>query len=397
MLAIAKLRTGWSAGALQRAAPVADEVEVDGGRLTRWTGGGGQVTHEGAVFVEISRLMVVLLCTALGYHLLGGSTASATGGPLLGACLGAGIGYVQGGVIGRGLHALLLQFQRTIAAADAAVLLAGAVGALVLGGVGIIVGTGAVALLPGRWGWPILGLLAWVGLYAGFSAGAAKGEELIALLRRPLAPAGTISLADSRSGEPLVLIDSSAAIDGRLVATAASGFLPGRLAVPRFVLDELQGIADAADPGRRRRGRRALEALAAVQAAPEQGLVVLEDEVPERAEVDAKLVVLAQRLAAPLLTTDTNLRRVAELQGVRCLDLGDLARSLRPVLVPGETVRITVSRQGRDAGQGVGYLEDGTMVVVNDGGDRLGADVDVTIASSIETSKGRMFFASLTG
>lgn len=368
-----------------------------GGRLASWTGDVEGMTPQESAFVEVSRLMVVLLCTALGYHLLSGESATSTSAPLVGACLGAGIGYVQGGVIGRGLHSLLDQFKRTIADADAAALLAGAVGALVLGGVGTTLGAAAVTLLPARWGWPVLGLLAWVGLYAGFSAGADKGEELVALLRSPLAAPGTITVGGERPSELLVLVDSSAAVDGRLVATAASGFLPGRLAVPRFVLDELQGIADAADPGRRRRGRRALEALAAVQAAPDQGLVVLEDEVPERVEVDAKLVVLAKRLGAPLLTTDTNLRRVAELQGVRCLDLGHLARSLRPVFVPGETVRITVTRNGRDAGQGVGYLEDGTMVVVNDGAGSLGADVDVTIASSVETSKGRMLFASLTG
>lgn len=365
--------------------------------MARLAAQGEPSSAQEAAFVEVSRLMVVLLCTAVGHHLLGGSSAPGTNGPLLGACLGAAIGYVQGGVIGRGLHSLLDQLLATVADADAAVLLAGAVGALVLGGVGLTLGVAAVTLLPDRWGWPVLGLLGWVGLYAGAAAGAGKGEELVALLRRPLPtplPIGPLAIGPTGA---FVLLDSSAAVDGRLVATATSGFLPGRLAVPRFVLDELQGIADAADPGRRRRGRRALEALAAVQASPELGLVVLEDEVPERVEVDAKLVVLAQRLGAPLLTTDTNLRRVAELQGVRCLDLGDLARSLRPVLVPGEKVRVTVSRQGRDAGQGVGYLEDGTMVVVNDGAEQLGAAVDVTIGSSVETSKGRMFFASLAG
>lgn len=350
-----------------------------------------------AVFVEISRLMVVLLCTALGYHALSGSPSSATSGSLLGACLGAGIGYVQGGVIGRALQHGLSGFQRTVAAADAAVLAAGAVGALVLGGVGLTIGAATVLVLPGRWGLPVLGLTAWIGLFAGYQAGASKGAELLELLRRPASGSGRIDLDGAPDGAPLVLVDSSAAIDGRLVATAGAGFLPGRLAVPRFVLDELQGIADAADPGRRRRGRRALEALAAVQDEPSIGLIVLEEEVPERIEVDAKLVVLARRHGAALLTTDTNLRRVAELQGVRCLDLGELAQSLRPVLVPGETVRVTVSRQGRDAGQGVGYLEDGTMVVVSDASDRLGDDLDVLIASSVQTSKGRMLFASVAG
>lgn len=351
-----------------------------------------------AVFVEISRLMVVLLCTALGHQALsGGASDPSSSGPLLGACLGAGIGYVQGGVIGRALQSALRGFQRSVSAADAAVLVAGALGALVLGSVGLAIGAAVVVMLPGRWGWPVLGLTSWTGAFAGYQAGASKGRELLDLLRRPAAGGGRLALSAPGGGVPLVLVDSSAAIDGRLAATAASGFLPGRLAVPRFVLDELQGIADAADPVRRRRGRRALEALAAVQDEPAVGLVVLEDEVPDRVEVDAKLVVLAQRHGAALLTTDTNLRRFAELQGVRCLDPSELARSLRPVLVPGEVVRITVSRQGRDVGQGVGYLEDGTMVVVSDAGDRLGDALDVVVGSSVQTSKGRMLFATVAG
>lgn len=350
-----------------------------------------------AVFVEVARFMVVLLCTAAGYHLLGGAAAASTGhGALVGACLGAGIGYVQGGVVGRALETGLATFRRVVGATEAAALLAGAVGATVVGGLGLVVGAVSVSLLPNGLGWPVLGLLAWTGVFAGYQVGAAKGSELVGLLTEGGARTRVGALGPVPDG-PLVLVDSSAAIDGRFAATAGSGFLPGRLAVPRFVLDELQGIADAADPIRRRRGRRALEALAAGQDEPSIGLVVLEDEVPERVEVDAKLVVLADRYGAALLTTDTNLRRVAELRGVRCLDPAELARSLLPVLVPGETVRVTVSKPGRDAGQGVGFLEDGTMVVVNDGGERLGDDVQVTISSSVQTSKGRMFFASVAG
>jgi uncharacterized protein YacL len=164
--------------------------------------------------------------------------------------------------------------------------------------------------------------------------------------------------------------------------------------VPRFVLDELQGIADASDGTRRRRGRRALETLDALRHDPDVGLTVLDDEVPEREEVDAKLVALARRLDASLLTTDAALASVAELQGIRCRNLDRLATGLQPALVPGEVVRVTVSKPGRDPGQGVGFLDDGTMVVVSDGAPLVGNEADVTITSSVRTSKGRMFFAS---
>jgi uncharacterized protein YacL len=346
-----------------------------------------------AVFVEVSRLMVVILCTGLGYQVLGGRASSEVGSSaLLGACLGAGIGYVQGGVIGRALEAGLHGFQRMVAAADAATLLAGAVGALVLGAVGV----GSAALrsssCPGGGG----------GRCSACSVGSASTPATRPARRRPPSWSSTSGAARRArgarrpaGGQALVLIDSSAAIDGRLVATAASGFLPGRLAVPRFVLDELQGIADAADPGRRRRGRRALEALAAVQQEPSIGLVVWRTRSPSgsRSTPSSSCWPTAPR-GAPHDRHEPPARRRAA--GVRCLDLAELGRSLQPVLVPGESVRITVSRLGRDAGQGVGYLEDGTMVVVSDGGDRLGDGVDVTIASSVQTSRGRMLFASLS-
>jgi uncharacterized protein YacL len=250
----------------------------------------------------------------------------------------------------------------------------------------------AVALLPSSLGWPIFALLAWLGVFAGFSSGVRKGEELLRSIRQrnssietPGAPAG--------DGPPAVLVDSSAAIDGRLHAVASSGFLPGRLAVPRFVLDELQGVADAADATRRRRGRRGLETLA-VLSSEGPGVEVLEDEVPEHEEVDAKLVALAVRRSAPLLTVDEGLTKVAELRGVRCLSLNRLALAVQPVLVPGEVIRLRVSREGRDTGQGVGFLDDGTMVVVSDGAELIGQETDVSITSSVQTARGRMFFAS---
>src|SRR5205807_5597135 len=180
----------------------------------------------------------------------------------------------------------------------------------------------------------------WIGLYEGFRVGARKSEQLLAmagLSTRPLVQASRYG------GSPdAVVVDSSAAIDGRLLALAQAGFLRGALLVPRFVLDEMQGIADAAEPARRRRGRRGLEVLDSLQGDPRVTLHILDDAVPEFATVDAKLVALARRLAVGLMTTDFNLQRVAELQGVPCLNLNRLAEGLRPVHVPGEVVHLAI-------------------------------------------------------
>jgi uncharacterized protein YacL len=344
------------------------------------------------VFVEVVRLLSVVLCTAAGWQLMGGSDAS-DGEALVGAALGACVGYLQGGLVGRALRRALGRFEERVDRTPAASLVLGAVLGALFGLLGAVLGSVAVALLPSSLGWPIFALLAWLGVFAGFTSGMRKGEELLRSFRSRNGPAIEGPGAPTGVGPPAVLVDSSAAIDGRLHAVAASGFLPGPLAVPRFVLDELQGVADAADSTRRRRGRRGLETLAALSAEG-PGVEVLDDEVPEHEEVDAKLVALAVRRSAPLLTVDEGLTKVAGLRGVRCLSLNRLALAVQPVLVPGEVVRLRVSREGKDTGQGVGFLEDGTMVVVSDGAGLVGQETDVSITSSVQTARGRMFFAS---
>jgi len=344
------------------------------------------------VFVEVVRVLTVVLCTAAGWQLVGGTDAN-DASALLGAVLGACVGYLQGGLIGRALRRALIRFEERVDRTPAASLVLGAVLATLFGLLGAVIGSVAVALLPSSLGWPILALLAWLGVFAGFTSGVRKGEELLRSFRQRNAPSIEAPGAPADDEAPAVLVDSSAAIDGRLHAVAAAGFLPGRLAVPRFVLDELQGVADAADGTRRRRGRRGLETLAALSAEG-AGVVVLDDEVPEHEEVDAKLVALAVRRGALLLTVDEGLTKVAELRGVRCLSLNRLALAVQPVLVPGEVVRLRVSREGKDTGQGIGFLEDGTMVVVSDGATLIGQETDVSITSSVQTARGRMFFAS---
>ena len=352
------------------------------------------------VFVEVTRLLIVAIATASGYQVGNvGVDAGLIG--VLGAVLGACLGYVTGGILGRMLGRATGSLERRVDTAPAASLAAGALGALATGGMAAVLGFVAVALLPEPWGWPVFALLVWVAVYAGFQAGARKGEELVASLARPAAPLLAVvpepTPAVTAAQDPGAVLDTSVIIDGRLLDVAAAGFLPGPLLVARFVLDELQGIADAQDAGRRRRGHRGLETLEALRHDPTVDLRIVDDEVPERVEVDAKLVVLAARLGADLLTIDANLQHVAELQGVRCRNLHRLAVSLRPVLVPGEVIRLPITREGKEPGQGVGFLDDGTMIVVTDASTLVGAETDVCIASAVQTSRGRMFFASLAG
>lgn len=330
------------------------------------------------VFVEIVRVLIIALTTAVG--------DGARGGP--GAALGACTGYVVGGVAGRWLRRATGRFESAVQRTPAITLAAGVIGALAAGGVAAIAGIAAFVLLPGRWAWPIVGVFSWTGLYAGFQIGARKGSELLLVLRR-----GSTVLGD-RPGPSVVLVDSSAAMDGRLLTLASAGFLPGDLAVPRFVLDELHGLADAADPTRRRRAQRGLETLEVLRV-DGPGLVVLPDEVPERDDVDGKLVALALRLGARVLTADRGLAGVGGAEGVTCLDVARLAEGLQPVLVPGDLVSVRLTRAGRDRGQGVGFLADGTMVVVSEAADRLGTAVDAEVVSSVPTAKGRLFFARL--
>lgn len=346
------------------------------------------------MFVEVVRLLVVVVATAGGYVLAGRGSPDPGNTPVLGATLGALVGYVAGGVFGRQLRRTMGHVEARARQAPAAGLVVGSLGAAVAGLVAGLVGLPAVVLVPGRWGWPVFGLVVWLGLWEGFRIGMAKSDELLALAGvRVITPESAGTPTGCRSERHV--LDTSAIIDGRLAAVVEAGFLGGTLVVPRFVLDELQAIADAGDEGRRRRGRRGLEVLEALRRG---GLVAVEvglDEVPEREAVDAKLVTLARRLGATLVTTDGALAQVAELQGVPVRNVNRLAAGLRPVVVPGEVLHLPISREGKEPGQGVGYLEDGTMVVVGGAASYVGRDVRVRVTSHVQTSAGRMLFATV--
>jgi uncharacterized protein YacL len=192
-----------------------------------------------------------------------------------------------------------------------------------------------------------------------------------------------------------VLLDTSVIIDGRISDIARTGFLPGTLLIPRFVLNELQYIADSADSLRRQRGRRGMEVLAQLQKESSIPLRINDIDVEGAREVDDKLVILARQLRCPILTNDYNLNRVAELQGVIVLNVNELANAVKSILLPGEVMHIRVIQEGKESDQGVGYMDDGTMVVVENGRSNLNRDVDVIVTKVLQTAAGRMIFAKL--
>lgn len=190
-----------------------------------------------------------------------------------------------------------------------------------------------------------------------------------------------------------ILLDTSVIIDGRVADIAKTGFLPGTLLIPRFVLNELQYIADSPDGLRRARGRRGMEVLAELQKAPSVVVRISDIDVDGVREVDDKLVILARQMKCPILTNDYNLNRIAELQGVLILNINELANSVKSVVLPGELMEINVLQEGKEVNQGVGYMEDGTMVVVENGNKYLGKVIPVTVTKVLQTAAGRMIFA----
>ena len=228
--------------------------------------------------------------------------------------------------------------------------------------------------------------LGMVGLTVAKRADLLVAAEAIGLVRRPE------TNGSAKRGDPHVVVDTSAIIDGRIAEIVESGFLFGTLVVPRFVLEEIQHIADASDPLRRARGRRGLEILNRMQKDAPTPVVIVEDE-GEGGEVDARLIALAQRYSRAILTNDFNLNRVAELQGIRVLNLNALANAMKPAVLPGEDLHIRVIQQGREPGQGVGFLDDGTMIVVEGGARLLDKEVDVSVTRVLQTVAGRMIFA----
>jgi uncharacterized protein YacL len=204
-----------------------------------------------------------------------------------------------------------------------------------------------------------------------------------------------VRFAPQNKPDNLLLLDTSVVIDGRIADLIEANFIEGLIVLPRFVLKELQQIADSSDPIKRARGRRGLEMLNRIQKNPRNEVKIHDGDFPDEKEVDAKLIRLARNLGAKLYTNDYNLGKIAELQSVNYVNLHDVAKSMRVILLPGEMLSLRIVREGKDKGQGVGYLPDGTMVVVNNGQGVIGQQAEVQVQSLLQTGAGIIVFADL--
>ncbi len=203
----------------------------------------------------------------------------------------------------------------------------------------------------------------------------------------------TEEVAEPAVNKSVILLDTSVIIDGRIADIAHTGFLPGSLLIPRFVLNELQYIADSPDSLRRQRGRRGMEVLSQLQKDPVITVTISDIDVEGTREVDEKLVILARQMRCQILTNDYNLNRVAEIQGVSILNVNELSNAVKSVVLPGEPLSVFLIQEGKESNQGVGYMDDGTMVVVEYGREYVGQEVHVTVTKVLQTAAGRMIFA----
>jgi uncharacterized protein YacL len=347
--------------------------------------------------LEALRLMTVVFFAGAGYSIgsaVGPSHAflGALNGTAVGVVLGSGIGYVLGGILGRSTARTAETARIRLRTVSADTLVAGALGLVV----GVLLGAGVawpVFFLPQAYlAFPLFGFAVVVLGYFGFVIGASKRDGVLALFgdRAGLPPRAVAAAALPR------VVDTSIAIDGRIVDVVRAGFLHGQLLVPTPVLGELQGFADAGDDVRRAKGRRGLEVLEQLQREPFVDVEVLELDVPGAAEVDAKLVRICLDRGAALLTLDTNLAKAAGLAGVQVLNLHALALALRPPVVAGEDVSVLLLKAGKEPGQAVGYLDDGSMVVVERSRERIGSEISVRVTSVVTTANGRLVFGRPT-
>jgi uncharacterized protein YacL len=222
--------------------------------------------------------------------------------------------------------------------------------------------------------------------YVGLIVGANKGDLL------NLAALGGIFGAEKQGRKSFKILDTSVIIDGRIADIADTGFLDGVVVIPQFVLRELQLVADSADSLKRNRGRRGLDILQRVQKMATVSVQIVEDDFPSVREVDLKLIELAKVYEGKIITNDFNLNKVAQLQGVEVLNINELANALKPIVLPGETMRVFILKEGKEYNQGVAYLDDGTMVVVDNARKLIGKNVDIAVTSVLQTTAGKMIF-----
>ncbi|MFN7922507.1 MAG: PIN domain nuclease [Bryobacteraceae bacterium] len=223
-------------------------------------------------------------------------------------------------------------------------------------------------------------------MYVGLVVGANKGDML------NLAAFGGLFGGEKPGSQPFKVLDTSVIIDGRIADISETGFLDGIIVIPQFVLRELQLVADSADSSKRNRGRRGLDVLQRIQKMPALNVQILEDDYPQVREVDMKLIELAKTYSCKIVTNDFNLNKVAQLHGVEVLNINELANALKPVVLPGEIMRVFILKEGKEYNQGVAYLDDGTMVVVDNAKRMISKTIDISVTSVLQTTAGKMIF-----
>lgn len=301
--------------------------------------------------------------------------------------LGAAIGYLLGGIIGRELAGLYNHIEESLkdyALTDIVLAAAGLVVGLL---VALLVSTPLRLIRDSGWAFLVMVLVYGLLAYAGIRVALLRRHEFGRAFGR-LNPSGSVAAL------PAKYLDTSAVIDGRFLELERAGILEGSVRVPVFVLSELQTLADSADELKRVRGRRGLDLLASIGGSDE-AVEVFDADYPKETSVDSKLVRLAKDSGGAIITVDANLTKVARVQGVRVLNINESAAAMRPAFLPGESMRLVIAKEGKEPDQGVGYLEDGTMVVVAGGRERLGDETEAIVTSVLQTSVGRMVFARL--
>jgi uncharacterized protein YacL len=324
----------------------------------------------------IIRTAIIFLLAYTGYFLTPFKDAAGRPVPAAGGIAGLALGMM---VILFELRATRISLRRLIGAAAGSLL--GILGAFLMGMVL------DAALTKGNPALPFMqvGLLLWM-TYIGLVIGASKGEVL------NLSALGGIFHGDRSARQGFKILDTSVIIDGRIADVAETGFTEGTLVVPQFVLRELQLVADSADSLKRNRGRRGLDILQRLQKMAHLNIQILEDDYPHLRDVDLKLIELAKHYECKIVTNDFNLNKMAQLHGVRVLNINELANALKPVVLPGETMRVFILKEGKEYNQGVAYLDDGTMVVVDNAKKVLSKTIDITVTSVLQTTAGKMIF-----
>lgn len=326
----------------------------------------------------IIRVILIMACSISGYFIAYYSVADS---PYL------YFESIAGFIIGLLVALLVIKIEKDIRKLSLKIILGGVAGMIVGLLIALILGFGLNMVSKIRenqqvvpWIYLLLtGILGYLGLVLGLK----KVEEF------------SFRGGDCKATSDFRILDTSVIIDGRIADICDSGFMEGELIVPRFVLNELQFVADSSDSMKRSRGRRGLDILNRMQKSSAINIEILEQDFTKIKGVDGKLVALAKKINAKLLTNDYNLNKVAELQGVRVLNVNELANAMKPVVLPGEQMVVKIIREGKELGQGVGYLDDGTMIIVDHAQKMLNMNVEVVVTSVLQTTAGRMIFSEL--